>query len=56
VAMAGDRVVMPENAMMMIHKPWGISGGNAGDMRDYADLLDKVETVLVPAYARKTGK
>ncbi len=23
VAMAGDRVVMPENAMMMIHKPWG---------------------------------
>ncbi|CAD7363904.1 MULTISPECIES: ClpP-like prohead protease/major capsid protein fusion protein [Enterobacteriaceae] len=56
VAMAGDRVVMPENAMMMIHKPWGISGGNAGDMRDYADLLDKVETVLIPAYARKTGK
>ncbi|EOW5750452.1 ClpP-like prohead protease/major capsid protein fusion protein [Escherichia coli H37] len=56
VAMAGDRVVMPENAMMMIHKPWGISGGNAGDMRDYADFLDKVETVLVPAYARKTGK
>ncbi|EIT4380448.1 Clp protease ClpP [Escherichia coli] len=56
VAMAGDRVVMPENAMMMTHKPWGISGGNAGDMRDYADLLDKVETVLIPAYARKTGK
>ena len=56
VAMAGDRVVMPENAMMMIYKPWGISGGNAGDMRDYADLLDKVETVLIPAYARKTGK
>ncbi|SRB60170.1 phage portal protein, lambda family [Escherichia coli] len=25
-------------------------------MRDYADLLDKVETVLIPAYARKTGK
>lgn len=56
IAMAGDRVLMPENAMMMIHKPWGISGGNASDMRDYADLLDKVETVLIPAYARKTGK
>ncbi len=49
--------VMPENAMMMIHKPWGISGGNAGDRaRHYADLLDKVETVLIPADARKTGK
>ncbi len=41
---------------MMIHKPWGISGGNANDMRDYAELLDKVENVLIPAYARKTGK
>lgn len=54
--MAGDRIVMPENALMMIHKPWGISGGNANDMRDYAELLDKVENVLIPAYARKTGK
>ena len=25
-------------------------------MRDYADLLDKVETVLIPAYARKRAK
>lgn len=56
IAMAGDRIVMPENALMMIHKPWGISGGNANDMRDYAELLDKVESVLTPAYARKTGK
>lgn len=56
IAMAGDKVVMPENAMMMIHKPWGISGGNANEMRDYADLLDKVEAVLIPAYASKTGK
>ncbi|PPE61948.1 ATP-dependent Clp protease proteolytic subunit [Pectobacterium brasiliense] len=56
IAMAGDHIVMPENALMMIHKPWGISGGNANDMRDYAELLDKVENVLIPAYARKTGK
>ena len=56
IAMAGDRIVIPENALMMIHKPWGISGGNANDMRDYAELLDKVESVLIPAYARKTGK
>ena len=27
--------------MMMIHKPWGIQGGDADDMRQYADLLDK---------------
>lgn len=56
IAMVGDEVIMPTNAMMMIHKPWGVSWGDADDMRDYADLLDKVENVLIPAYMEKTGK
>ncbi|AOF54262.1 Clp protease ClpP [Rodentibacter caecimuris] len=56
IAMVGNEVIMPENAMMMIHKPWGIQGGDAEDMRKYADLLDKVENTLIPAYAEKTGK
>lgn len=56
IAMVGNPVIMPENTMMMIHKPWGFAGGDADDMRDYADLLDKVESVLIPAYAQKTGK
>lgn len=56
IAMVGNPVIMPENAMMMIHKPWGVTGGDARDMRDYADLLDKVEAVLIPSYAKKTGK
>ncbi len=55
---AGGRnpVIMPENSFMMIHKPFGFTGGDAEDMRTYADLLDKVEAVLLPAYAQKTGK
>ena len=56
IAMVGNPVIMPENAMMMIHKPWGASSGDANTMRDYADLLDKVESVLIPAYTAKTGK
>ncbi|WP_454834625.1 ClpP-like prohead protease/major capsid protein fusion protein [Rahnella aceris] len=56
IAMVGNPIIMPENAMMMVHKPWGITGGDANDMRDYADLLDKVEAVLIPSYAKKTGK
>lgn len=56
IAMAGDEIIMPENAMMMIHKPWGIQGGDADDMRKYADLLDKVESTLIMAYVAKTGK
>lgn len=56
IAMVGNPIIMPENAMMMIHKPWGITGGDAEDMRKYADLLDQVEQVLIPSYAKKTGK
>ncbi len=56
IAMAGDVIYMPENALMMIHKPWGGQVGDADDMREYADLLDKVEGTLIQAYARKSGK
>jgi len=55
IAMAGDTITIPENAMMMIHRPWGMQGGDADDMRQYADLLDKVEANLISAYTRKTG-
>ncbi|MGM0703880.1 MAG: ClpP-like prohead protease/major capsid protein fusion protein [Pseudomonadota bacterium] len=55
VAMAGDRITMPENAMMMVHRPWGIQGGDADQMRRYAELLDKVEGNLVSAYTKKSG-
>lgn len=56
IAMAGDVVYMPENALMMVHKPWGAQMGEADDFRRYADLLDKVEETLVLSYAIKTGK
>lgn len=56
IAMVGNPIIMPENSFMMIHKPFGFTGGDAEDMRTYADLLDKVEAVLLPAYAQKTGK
>ncbi|HAT2830157.1 TPA: Clp protease ClpP [Klebsiella oxytoca] len=56
LAMVGNPVIMPENTMMMIHKPWGFAGGDANDLRDYANLLDQLETVMIPAYCNKTGK
>lgn len=56
IAMVGNTIHMPENAMMMVHKPWGIQGGDADAMRRYAELLDKVEGSLVSAYVAKTGK
>lgn len=55
IAMAGEEVVMAENAMLMIHNPWSLSVGDADDLRKEADVLDKIKNTLVNAYARKTG-
>lgn len=55
VAMAGDEIIMPENALMMIHNPSGFACGDAGEMRDYADLLDKCRDSMVTIYTDRTG-
>ena len=56
VAMAGDEIVMPENAFLMIHDPAGLVMGTADDMRAMADALDKVKGSLVQGYAAKSGR
>lgn len=55
IAMAGDKVIMPSNAMMMIHNPWSFAIGNSEDMRKMADDLDKIAESIVAAYREKTG-
>lgn len=55
IAMAGDVVIMPSNAMMMIHDPSGFVGGTSKEMRDIASALDKMKASMVAAYATKTG-
>ncbi|WP_339862503.1 head maturation protease, ClpP-related [Thalassospira alkalitolerans] len=56
IAMAGDEIVMPENAMMMIHDPAGMVAGTAPDMRAMAEALDRIKGGLVAAYRDRTGK
>lgn len=55
VAMAGDTVVMPRNAMMMIHNPWTAAVGDAREFRKLADTLDSIRESMVAAYESKTG-
>jgi ATP-dependent protease ClpP protease subunit len=55
VAMAGDKIVMPKTAMMMIHNPSSFAWGDARDLRATADVLDKVRDSIIGAYERKTG-
>ena len=56
IAMAGDSVVMPQNAFLMIHDPSGLVMGTAEDMRSTAEALDKVKGSLIQGYAAKSGK
>lgn len=56
IAMAGDKVEMAPNSMMMIHEASGLCMGNAGDMRDLADLLDKTSANIASIYASRSGR
>lgn len=50
IAMAGDRIIIPENAQMMIHKPSSVTWGNADDMRKEANILDGCQKVILNTY------
>lgn len=50
IALAGDRVIVPSNAFLMIHKPWAECTGNADDCRKMADDLDAVEAGILNVY------
>jgi ATP-dependent Clp endopeptidase proteolytic subunit ClpP len=55
ILMAADVIEIPENAYVMIHNPWGVAIGDAEELRDTAELLDKLGNGLVNAYASRTG-
>jgi ATP-dependent Clp protease protease subunit len=55
IAMAGDEVVMPDNAMLVLHDPSGLVAGTAADMRATAEALDKMAAAMVAAYRAKSG-
>lgn len=53
IAEAGDKVIMPSNAMFMVHNPWTYGMGNADDFRKLADDLDKIAESMIAAYLSK---
>ncbi|MDQ7981357.1 Clp protease ClpP [Paraburkholderia sp. SARCC-3016] len=54
VAMAGDTIVMPSNAMMMIHNPWTFAIGDADALRSTAETIEKMQASFIAAYASHT--
>jgi ATP-dependent Clp protease, protease subunit len=52
--MAADEIVISQGAMVMIHKALTMAYGNANDLKQTADLLDKIDSTLVETYATRT--
>lgn len=55
ILMAADHITIPENAFVMIHNPWAGVMGDAQDMLDMADSLEKIQKAIVSAYVARTG-
>jgi len=56
IALSCDEVVMSSGAFFMIHNASGMAWGDKTTLRETADLLEKIESVIVTDYTKKTGK
>jgi ATP-dependent protease ClpP protease subunit len=56
IAMAGNPVLIARNAQMMIHDGFGMGIGNAQDLRDLAELLDRTSNNIASIYSDHTGR
>lgn len=55
IAQAGNKIIMGNNSMMMIHNASGYAMGEAEDLRKMADLLDETTTNIASVYAQRAG-
>lgn len=55
IALAGDKRVMPKNAFAMVHQASGLAWGTAEELRDTADVLDKIDNSLKSVYIDRMG-
>jgi ATP-dependent Clp endopeptidase proteolytic subunit ClpP len=56
LALAGETVSMFDNCLFMIHWPSMVCWGNANELREQADWLDRVGSIMQNIYAARTGK
>lgn len=55
IAMAGDEIEIMVGGQLMIHDAMGVEMGNANDMREMADFLDRQSANIATIYAHKAG-
>lgn len=55
IAVAGDKVTIAPDAMIMIHEAWTLTIGNKRDHAGTVDLLDKIDATIAEGYLAKAG-
>lgn len=55
LALAASEVRMTEGGLFMVHNSWTMAMGNRTELRDTANLLEKIDGTIAADYARKTG-
>jgi ATP-dependent Clp endopeptidase proteolytic subunit ClpP len=55
VMLAGDTRNVHSSSIVMIHNPWGMTAGDADEMRHTADVLDEHTEALLDIYEARTG-
>ena len=56
IAMAGDKISMAETSQLMIHDSWTMAVGNEHDMREIAEVLERIDGQIAAVYAARTGR
>jgi ATP-dependent Clp protease, protease subunit len=56
VAMAGDRITIAKNAMVMIHLCWAVCVGSEKDLAAQIPIMKTIDNNLVDIYAERTGQ
>jgi ATP-dependent protease ClpP protease subunit len=54
--LAADEISIVEQGLVMIHDVWGGAKGSPDDLRDWADVLEKVNGSVAALYAKRTKK
>lgn len=56
IAEAANEVEISPGSFFMIHNSWTLAIGNSIELRDTAEMLDKVDASILADYEKKTGK
>lgn len=50
-----DKVIMPKNALFMIHNPWTVAWGDSQELSKTAEVLEKFKDSILETYIQKSN-